>query len=89
MASAERLLDVDQAAQALGVSRATVWRRIRSGSLASVKIGWRRRIPVGAISTSTAEAPKAFGPDNPIFGLIGIGRGRGPGWSTDKYRHLA
>ncbi|MBI2893826.1 MAG: helix-turn-helix domain-containing protein [Deltaproteobacteria bacterium] len=88
MASVRRLLDVEQAGRALGVSRATVFRRIRSGALSSVKVGGRRRVPIEAIEASVGEAMVLFGTDNPIFGLIGIGRGRGPGWSRDKYPHL-
>lgn len=45
------LLTVEQAAEQLGgVSRSTLYQLLRSGELASVKIGRRRLIPAEAIA---------------------------------------
>lgn len=45
------LLTVEQAAEQLGgVSRSTLYQLLRSGELASVKIGRRRLIPTEAIA---------------------------------------
>ena len=46
-----KLLTVEQAAEELGgVSRSTLYQLIRSGELASVKIGSRRLIPAESIT---------------------------------------
>ena len=46
-----KLLTVEQAAEQLGgVSRSTLYHLIRTGELASVKIGSRRLIPAEAIT---------------------------------------
>lgn len=83
-----RFLTPDQAVRALGVSRATMWRMLRSGKLRSYKVGGRRRIPADAVERLDAPALTPFTFDNPIFRLAGRGRGKGPGWSLDKYPHL-
>ncbi|GAB4087026.1 hypothetical protein GCM10028784_36560 [Myceligenerans cantabricum] len=41
---------VEEAAQALRISRCTAYELIRSGELRSVKIGARRLIPVAAVT---------------------------------------
>lgn len=43
------LLTIEQAGEALCLSRAGVYELIHSGALASVQIGTRRRVPVSAI----------------------------------------
>lgn len=83
-----RFLTPDQAARALGVSRATLWRMLGSGALASHKVGGRRRIPAEAVEGLHAPALTPFTLDNPIFRLIGVFRGKSPGWSSNKYPHL-
>ena len=46
----ERLaLSIEETAQASGLSRATVYRLIEPEKLATLKIGSRRLVPVGAI----------------------------------------
>jgi excisionase family DNA binding protein len=92
MKPAPNLLAVDEAARELGVSRATVWRLLRAGRLASTRIGGRRRIPREAVLAVARQGTAPGGPDtwpvftegNPLFALAGIFRGRGPGSSEDK-----
>jgi excisionase family DNA binding protein len=48
------LLTVGQAAEALGLSRSAVYTLIGSGSLGSVRIGSRRRIPAAAVDAYVA-----------------------------------
>lgn len=49
-AEPERLLSVDQAAQALGIGRMALYSEIWAGRLRSVKVGRRRLIPSSAIT---------------------------------------
>jgi excisionase family DNA binding protein len=46
----DRLLSVDQAAQALGVGRTALYSEIRARRIRSVKVGRRRLIPSSAIT---------------------------------------
>jgi excisionase family DNA binding protein len=46
----KRLYRVQEAAEALGLSRSTIYEQMRSGRLRSVKIGRSRRIPAQAIT---------------------------------------
>jgi len=84
------MITVEEAGQALGVSRSTVWRLIQRGDLPSVRQGGRRLVPVSAIQTRTrrrrAEGIPLFSDDHPIFRLVGAGRGGGrtPG-ARDKH----
>ena len=48
------LLTAEETAQALRISRTSVYELIRTGQLASVRIGRRRRIPVAAIERYVA-----------------------------------
>ncbi|WP_125772980.1 helix-turn-helix domain-containing protein [Antribacter gilvus] len=41
---------VEEAAEALRISRATIYELIRSGNLRTVKLGGRRLVPVAAVS---------------------------------------
>ena len=87
------LVTVDEARRALGVSLATVWRRIRRGSLPSVRRDGRRLIPADALAASSRrreEALPTFDERHPIFRLIGAGRsgGQKPG-ARDKHGILA
>jgi excisionase family DNA binding protein len=92
--SAAALLSVEEAGQAMGVSRATVWRLIRQGALPSVRLRGRRLVPTGAVAAhATARAAGAIPPlheDHPIFRLAGAGRsgGRPPG-ARNKHAILA
>jgi len=58
-APAPRLLTVPQAAKALSLGTSTVHELLRSGKLASVKIGAARRIPVEAIDAFVSHAEEA------------------------------
>lgn len=45
----KKLLNVNEAAIALGLGRSLVYTLVATGELTSIKIGRARRIPVGAI----------------------------------------
>lgn len=49
------LLDVDEAAEALGVRRTHLYQLLSRGELESVKLGRSRRIPVGALEEYVAR----------------------------------
>jgi excisionase family DNA binding protein len=53
------LLRPEEAAQALGVSRTTVFELIRSGALRSVKIGAARRVSATALAEYVAALEAA------------------------------
>ena len=55
----DRLLSVDEAAEALGMARSTLYRELGAGSLASVKIGRRRLVPSSAIAARIAATATA------------------------------
>ena len=89
------LLTIPQAARALGVSESTVWRRLRAGTLPSMRRGGRRYIPTrslrgdAAVEMATGALP-TFTTENPVFTMVGMGRSndeKGPG-SSDKYAVL-
>ena len=52
---APSLLTVDEAAAALSLSRTAVYELMKSGDLASVQIGVRRRVPVTAVDSYVAR----------------------------------
>jgi excisionase family DNA binding protein len=93
MAMAENLLTIRETMEALGVSRSTLWRRLQSGKLPSVRRGGRRLVRL----TMTDKATRArvvgdippFTENHPIFRLKGAGRGGGqsPG-ARDKHAIL-
>ena len=87
------LLTIDEAIQALGISRSTLWRRLQRGDFPSVRRGGRRLVRVttprkGARGKATGDIPP-FTEGHPIFRLIGAGRsgGRSPG-ARDKHAIL-
>ena len=90
---ASSLLSVNEACQVLGVSVSTVWRMIRRGDLASVRVGGRRLIPEDALEARVrarqADTVAPFSEDHPIFRLVGAGRsgGQEPG-ARDKHAIL-
>lgn len=49
-AAPERLLSVDEAADALGLGRTIVYSEIQAGRLTSVKVGRRRLVPSSAVT---------------------------------------
>jgi excisionase family DNA binding protein len=86
-------MTVDEAGQALGVSRSTVWRLIQRGELPSVRRAGRRLVPASALKRHArrnheADVPE-FSDKHPIFRLVGAGRGggRSPG-ASDKHAIL-
>ena len=89
----ENLLTIDEAIRALGISRSTLWRRLQSGDLPSVRRGGRRLVSL----TMTRKATRGkvtgdippFTENHPIFRLMGAGRGGGqsPG-ARDKHAIL-
>ena len=50
-----QMLTVEQAAQALGIGRTTMFGLIKAGELESVLIGRLRRVPADAIDAYTAR----------------------------------
>ena len=74
------LVTVEEAGRVLGVSVATVWRRIRGGEVESVLRGGRRLVHVRSLSPrrrAGAEDVPEFDARHPIFRLVGAGRGGG------------
>ncbi len=92
MKIAINLATVKEAAEALGISRSTLWRRIRSGDVTSCSRGGRRlvRLPpprTSAAAKVTVDIPP-FTETHPIFRLIGAGRGSGQPGARDKHAIL-
>lgn len=89
---ADNLLTVNEAIRALGVSRSTLWRRLQSGAIPSVRRGGRRLVRLTltrkAICGEVTGIPPFTG-KHPIFRLMGAGRsgGRTPG-ARDKHAIL-
>ncbi|HYU78093.1 MAG TPA: helix-turn-helix domain-containing protein [Vicinamibacterales bacterium] len=90
---ATEMITVEEAGQALGVSRSTVWRLIQRGELPSVRRHGRRLVPATAVQTRTRRPRTAaippFSHNHPMFRLVGAGRGGGrtPG-ARDKHTIL-
>jgi excisionase family DNA binding protein len=86
------LMTIEQATQALGISRSTLWRRLRSGSLLSIQRGGRRLVQLPADADASRIAVKdeipPFTEDHPIFRLVGAGRGGGQPGARDKHAIL-
>ncbi len=85
MGTKDDLLSIEEAGRALGVSVSTIWRRIRSGDVPSVRRAGRRLIPSRALSRARPrgaepEVPE-FNEQHPIFRLLGAARsgGKAPG----------
>ena len=53
------LLDINEAAAALGLGRSKTYELVQKGQLRSIKIGRSRRIPTGAISAFISEQLEA------------------------------
>lgn len=89
---AQTLLTVEETGRVLGVSVATVWRRIRTGEITSVRRGGRRLVPRGPLAKAAPVVGRgipALTPDHPIFDLVGAARsgGEAPG-ARDKHAIL-
>jgi excisionase family DNA binding protein len=87
------VLTIAEAGEALGVSRATIWRMIRRGELPTVRQRGRRLVPKSAVRhpsrTGRERGVPPFRPDHPIFRLIGAGRSGGaPPGARDKHAIL-
>lgn len=52
----DRLLSMDEAANALGIGRTTAYLLVTRGDLRSVKVGRRRVVPSSAVADYIAEA---------------------------------
>ena len=89
----EKLLTIEEAIRALGISRSTLWRRLRSRELPSVRRNGRRLVRLTMTrQTTRAKVTGDIPPlteKHPIFRLIGAGRGGGqsPG-ARDKHAIL-
>jgi len=87
------LLTIDEAVQALGISRSTLWRRLQRGDLPSIRRGGRRLVrltmPRKAARGKAASDIPPLTESHPIFRLIGAGRsgGHSPG-ARDKHAIL-
>ena len=87
------LVGIDEACSALGISRSTLFRWIRRGSIQSIRQGGRRLIRKQALlGVSTRRASSGIPPftlAHPIFRLVGGGHGGGkiPG-ARDKHAIL-
>jgi hypothetical protein len=90
---ARTLLTIEETGRALGVSVATVWRRIRTGQIESVRSAGRRLVPRRVLSKAAATKGRGaipeFTADHPIFDLVGCARsgGTAPG-ARDKHKVL-
>ena len=77
----QQLVTVDEASRILGVSASTVWRRIRSGELPSVRRKGRRCLPRAALERPPGardrESIPGLTPDQPEDRMVGAGRGGG------------
>ena len=87
------LLTINEAIQALGVSRSTLWRRLQRGDLPSVRRGGRRLVRLTPTRKAARGKAKSdippFTESHPLFRLIGAGRsgGQSPG-ARDKHAIL-
>lgn len=90
MSVRDQFVDVPEAGRVLGVSESTIWRMIRRGALPSIRKGGRRLVPRRALQDGVRSVAEdrvpPFTEDNPIFRLVGAGRGGGrdPG-ARDKH----
>lgn len=92
MDMATNLATVKEATEALGISRSTLWRRIRSGDISTISRGGRRLVQ---LSSRRTPARAKFGEDlppftesHPMFRLVGAGRGGGKPGARDKHAIL-
>ena len=89
---ATKLATVKEATEALGISRSTLWRRIRSGDISSISRGGRRLVHLPSRRDSAREKfagdLPAFTENHPIFRLVGAGRGSGQPGARDKHAIL-
>jgi excisionase family DNA binding protein len=90
---ADKLVSVEEAGRALGVSRSTVWRMIKRGELVSVRRGGRRLVRAAGLRSrarrAVADEIPPFTLDHPMWRLVGAGRsgGQRPG-ARDKHAIL-
>lgn len=58
-------LSPEEAAEALGVGRTTIYELLASGRIASIRVGRRRLVPIWAIDAFLGSPSPTFpGPDN-------------------------
>jgi excisionase family DNA binding protein len=86
------LLTIKEAIEALGISRSTLWRRVRRGDIPSVRRGGRRLVQLTKRRNGSREKLRGdippFTHDHPIFRLVGAGRGGGQPGARDKHAVL-
>ncbi len=94
-------MSVAQVADYLQVSRVTVWRWLRAGRLAGIRVGRVRRIALSSLQQFVQEErenappmrPRPLGTvftlAHPLWELVGKGRGGGANVSGNKYKYLA
>ena len=95
------LLTVDEVAQNLRVHPITVRRYIAAGQMAAVRVGRSIRIPKESLDAfvkpfqpkpgklSSRTRGKASTKDDPLMGLVGIGRSGVGDISENKHEYLA
>ena len=75
------LVNIGEACSALGISRSTLFRLMRRGSIPSIRKGGRRLIRKQALLARSTRRPTPGVPplirNHPIFRLVGAGRGGG------------
>jgi excisionase family DNA binding protein len=87
------LLTIQEAVRALGISRSTLWRRLRRGEIPSVRRSGRRLVRVTSVGKAAQGKAEGDIPplteNHPIFRLTGAGRSGGqlPG-ARDKHAVL-
>ncbi len=97
-------LTVQQVADRLQVSRVTVWRWIRAGCLAGIRVGRVRRIGVENLRSFTRQGQRGAGSpvavgrralgtrftlSHPLWELAGKGSGGRASVSGNKYKYVA
>ena len=91
------LLTVHEVAQITRLHEMTIRRHIRGGRLSAVRVGRCLRVSQEAVATfMTPAAVKAeetceehyLTGDDPLFSIIGLGEGKHPDMSDDKYRYF-
>jgi excisionase family DNA binding protein len=96
-------LTVQQVADHFRVSRVTVWRWIRAGRLAGIRVGRVRRIArssleefahrglerVLPVPSRARSVGTVFTLTHPLWELVGKGRGGGANVSGNKYKYVA
>jgi excisionase family DNA binding protein len=104
ISKAPEWLTVQQVAERFQVSRVTVWRWIRSGRLAGIRVGRVRRISLETLRSFTRQGQRRAGRpapvgrhapgtrftlSHPLWELAGKGSGGRASVSGSKYKYVA